>query len=127
MSEGAIDIFISRRVNNLKCEYWNLTNSNLDVDRNKFVYENKPSGFFTATEGSEYSESSQRSSVFLVDSNNLSLITSDDISDLKVQSIIKIDGNKKLWRVVSISKTPIKRISYLSNDSRFTYYLTLKG
>lgn len=127
MSEGAIDLFTSRRVNNLKCEYWNLTNSNLDVDRNKFVYENKPSGFFTATEGGEYSESSQRSSVFLVDTNSLSLITSDDISDLKVQSIIKIDGNKKLWRVVSISKTPIKRISYLSNDSRFTYYLTLKG
>ena len=41
MSEGAIDLFTSRRVNNLKCEYWNLTNSNLDVDRNKFVYENK--------------------------------------------------------------------------------------
>ena len=127
MSEGAIDLFTSRRVNNLNCEYWNLTNSNLDIDRNKFVYENKPSGFFTATEGSEYSESSQRSSVFLVDTNSLSLITSDDISELKVHAIIKIDGNKKLWRVVSISKTPIKRISYLSNDSRFTYYLTLKG
>ena len=127
MPEGAIDIFTSRRVNNLNCEYWNLTNSNLDIDRNKFVYENKPSGFFTATEGGEYSESSQRSSVFLVDTNSLSLITSDDIRELKVHAIIKIDGNKKLWRVVSISKTPIKRISYLSNDSRFTYYLTLKG
>ena len=100
MSEGAIDIFTSRRVNNLNCEYWNLTNSNLDIDRNKFVYENKPSGFFTATEGGEYSESSQRSSVFLVDTNSLSLITSDDIRELKVHAIIKIDSNNELDTII---------------------------
>lgn len=127
MIEGSIDIFTSRRANNLECEYWNLTSSNLNIDRNKFVYENKPTGFFTATEGSEYVESSQRSSVFMVDTNSLSLVTSDDIQEMKMNALVRIDGKEKLWRVVSISKAPLKRLSYLSNDLRFTYLLSLKG
>jgi hypothetical protein len=130
-----LDIWTSRRGNFIECEYWLKEDYVMDTNLVDFiknpddeiVYQREPDGVFFAKESGSYTSDNQTiAEAFMVKRESISLETSDDISRLRQNDIVKF--NDKKYRVDSIQKVPFKnQRQFLANSQSFTYYLTLKG
>lgn len=130
-----LDIWTSRRGNFIECEYWLKEDFVMDTNLVDFiknpddelVYQREPDGVFFAKELNAYTQDSQQiGETFMARRETITLETSDDISNLKRNDIVKF--NDKRYRVDSIQKVPFKnQRQFLANSQSYTYYLSLKG
>ena len=130
-----IDIWTSRRGNFIECEYWLKEDSVMSENLSDFIknpddeltYKSEPDGIFFAKEVNAYTQDNQViAEVFMAKRETITLETSDDISVLKRNDIVRF--NDKKYRVDSIQKVPFKnQRQFLANAQSFTYYLSLKG
>ena len=124
-----IDLYTSRRKAFLECEYWNQMENEYIVPASQIEHEQIPSGFFTAEIVSNLSEANQTiENVFLLQETSLTITTFDDISDLKINDIVKINDGQQIFRVDTINKEPLKKqTQFFLNGSSFQYFIKLRG
>lgn len=108
MVGGNADIFMSRRTNFLKCEYWNVIKQT--TDKNTLVNETQSTGtFFAKIENNTITNGANIiGQVFMFDSNNMTLSTNDNVCEMKKNAVVRIDGIDGLWRVDSVEKTMLR-------------------
>lgn len=121
-----LDIYRGRRGLFAKCTYWSQIRNEDIVLNSEIIYEATPSGHFYAKEVSSLTTDNQvLGEVFMFESNNVNLQTTDDISDLKVNDkVVYLD---KEYRVDSIQKTAENRQRQFRTKTSYTYYISLRG
>lgn len=120
MNNGSVNLFTSRRINFLECEYWLVSKNDISKDRTKLTYENVPEGQFTAKiENSVENRSTVVAQTFLFDTSSLAISTTDSVPGLKRNCLVSIKQFEGTWRVESIDQYPI-RINY-QFDNEITY------
>lgn len=124
MSYSYADPFVSRRDNFEECEYWI---RDINANPNELIHETKkPSGVFSAKiSNPENSSPSVIGGVFMFDSINLMLETYDDIKELKVNDIVRFNGN--IYMVTGIQRQPYRKNTQFNNDLRFKTFISLRG
>lgn len=86
----SVDIYHSRRGHFRYCQYWNRDENDQVGDLTKWMLERKPSGSFYATESSpKTNQADQLSNVFLFDKNVITLVTNDNVKDIKRGSVVQ--------------------------------------
>ena len=124
MPRGTVDIFTSRRTEEIECEYW-IAKDDKAPTLDKYDLDQIPDGTFFAKEvNMEMEEYQVVEQEFMFESHNVTLKTNDDIKDITKNSVVSYDG--ELWRVRNIQKEKVKKHSYNSLESTFRYYLSLR-
>lgn len=123
-----IDLWTSRRDKFLECEYWSQDMAEENgVDIDEIAYKLSSTGSFYAKESNQYTTENQvLGELFMAEEKNITLFTEDDISDLKVNDIVKFDEN--IYRVENIQRAPYKKQrQFLRNSYSNSYYISLRG
>ncbi|WP_281512135.1 hypothetical protein [Mammaliicoccus vitulinus] len=122
-----IDLWTSRRDTFIECEYWSQNEDEDIVNLNEIQYLKNPTGIFYAKESNAYLEDdSDINNTFLVQNNTVTLMTRDNISDLKRRDLVRYEG--KMYMVTSISKVKNRnQMQYLRHNYSCTYYINLRG
>lgn len=127
-----IDIYQSRRTNYNKCRYWIAQNTEAFKDLGDeavrrddgYVISQYCDGIFYAKERTAESEGNKIvENVIMFRKHEIQLETTDDISDLIVNSLVEYDGC--YWRVGNIQKSRKKKQSQFMRKTSYTYYLDL--
>lgn len=122
MSEGLMDMFVSRRTAFNECYYYKkFTNG---VNGNTLMYNDEPAGCFAAEEVNSYSTDSQQVGSLRTRSEHITLKTLDDISGTEIDDLVLYDDNK--WRVTNIQKTKITKENQFMREVHWEYYISLK-
>ena len=121
-----LDLWKGRRTLFIKCEYWSQIENEDIVARNQIIYERKPSGHFYAKEINSVTVDNQvLGEAFMFQSNNVTLQTTDDISNLSIND--KVKYLDKEYRVDSIQKIAENKQRQYRNKVSYTYYISLRG
>lgn len=119
-----IDIYHSRRGKFQRCVYW-LRDTSKNIDRNKFVLENEPTGtFYAKIVNNIINEAKQVQNAMLFDRDTVTIETNDDILDIKKGSLVKFLD--EIWFVENASFMPHNKESEFSNKLHTTTYLNLR-
>lgn len=125
MPRGTVDFCTSRRIEDVECEYW-IAKDEKNPTLNEYDLDEFPDGTFYANEVNvQMDEYQVVANDFMFESSNVTLKTNDDIRDITENSVVRYDG--KLWRVKNVQKEKVKKHSFMSNESTYRYYLTLRG
>ena len=118
-----IDIYHSRRGHFRYCQYWNRNEDDQIGDLTKWMLERKPSGSFYATEASpKQNQADQLSNVFLFDKNVITLVTNDNVKDIKRGSVVQYLYHA--WMVQSVQfELHHKESEYATEE--YTTYISL--
>lgn len=120
----SIDIYHSRRGKFRRCRYW-VRDTSKNIDRSKFVLENKATGVFYAEEvDSIVNDQKQVLNVMMFDKNSVSLETRDEVDDISRGSIVEYNGD--IWFVENVQFIPHKKETEFSNKLHFTTLLNLR-
>lgn len=121
-----LDIYRGRRDLFTKCTYWSQITNNDIVLNSEIVYNTTPTGHFYAKEISSLTTDNQvLGEAFMFESNNVTLQTTDNVSDLKVNDkVVYLD---KEYRVDNIQKTAENRQRQFRVKTSYTYYISLRG
>ena len=124
-----IDLYTSRRKAFLECEYWKQMENDYIVPASQIEHELIPSGYFNAEIVNNLSENNQTiENVFMLKETSLTVMTFDDVSDLEINDVVKINGNKMPFRVETINKEPIKKqTQFMVVDVAYQYFIKLRG
>lgn len=124
-----IDLYTSRRKAFLECEYWKQIDNDYIVPNSQIEYEQIPNGFFMAEIVSNVSVGNNEIyNVFMTQVKNLTITTCDDVSDLSVNDIVKINGENTIFRVENINLVPMKKqTQFIGKENSFQYTITLRG
>jgi hypothetical protein len=119
-----VDLFVSRRDLFVECEYW-LRDTNSDP--NELIYKSRnPNGTFDAKIPDTETLGKQiLGGVFMFDTTNLMLETTDDIHMLKENDVVRYQNN--FYMVEQIQKVAIRRNAQFFDDVQYKYYLSLRG
>lgn len=127
-----IDVYQSRRTNYIKCRYWiakdteafkDLGNQAIRRD-DGYKISQYCDGMFYAREVSGESEDNRLiENVILVRKSEIQLETTDNISDLIVNSIVEYDNY--YWRVATIQKVRKRKQSQFLRETSYKYVLSL--
>lgn len=121
-----LDLWKGRRTLFIKCEYWSQIENEDIVARNQIIYERKSSGHFYAKEINSVTVDNQvLGEAFMFQSNNVTLQTTDDISNLSIND--KVKYLDKEYRVDSIQKIAENKQRQYRNKVSYTYYISLRG
>lgn len=105
-----------------ECKFWFRSNYNGSVQDNDIAYSNKPDGYFWANEAGSYNVSDNAMGSVVFDAINATIVTRDDISELRKKDIVEFEGH--IWVVNSISKRRIRQF-YQVCDGMDLYEYTL--
>lgn len=123
MGKGRVDIYHSRRTMFNRCVYWNVSGQRAAED---IVMDTEPSGIFYAKEISPNANRPQEiMNIFMFDDNTITLLTEDNVSDMKKNSIVRYAG--QLWRVTNISRSIHLKESGVTRSKHCTTFISLKS
>lgn len=124
-----IDLWTSRRKAFLECDYWKQNENEYIVFGNQIEYENFPSGFFKAEFVTKINDANQNlENSFLLKETSFTISTYDDVSNLEINDIVRINGEEKKYRVNSINKSPTKKqTQFLIDKVSYQYFINLRG
>lgn len=117
-----IDIYHSRRINFTKCLYYKRNESINDLS--KYVLLEKPEGHFYARLYSPNSRQNQDiANTFRFSENSLTLVTEDDVDELKENNIVLYNG--KAYVVMGVQRELHLKESQYSGE-HYTTYISLR-
>lgn len=117
-----IDIYHSRRTKYKKCPYY-VEAPNRDLD--KWVLENKPSGFiYCQPVDMKTQDKNPLNNAMMFDKNSVVLMTSDHCDDLKPKSVILYDGHT--WTVDNLRQELHLKQSEFSKENHYDTYIYLR-
>lgn len=116
-----INIFNSRRSKFYHCHYW----CNIKGNWQEWVLNNEPNGFFYAKPSTPISKSGNPiQSSFLVDANNITIETNDDIKEIKQGCLVSF--NNRIWMVENAQNVLSTKKSQFRNGCVDKTILTLR-
>lgn len=128
---GLIDfMFTDRRDKFDVCIYWKTDKEILDAYGNKIYnkldyVETEPSGsFYGKLYSPQYFDKNIVGNSFMFDEEIVSIITDEDLSDLKINDIIKF--RNEIYRVDTISKKPKRKNNQFNDEVGYSYIINLK-
>ena len=118
----SVDIYRSRRTNYRVCKYW-LPDDNMN--RDKVILFKNPAGMFYATEANAINSNfNPIANAFGSNRNIVTLVTTDDVSDLKKNSIVLYLD--KSWVVDDIQREIFKKATEFDNEMHSTTYIGIR-
>lgn len=121
---GNVDLFHSRRTNHHKCDYWVRDERTASGTPEEWVYKNAKTGSFWAKIiETENNQMNVINGMWALDSNNLTLETTDDVYDLKRGSLVRFDDN--LWLVGNVQRKPYNKESEFSKKITYRYFIPI--
>ena len=118
-----IDLWMSRRDKFIQCKWFSQNETEPYVGNDQIEYFQHPSGMFYAKEMNSYSlENQALGDAFLVDANNITLETSDNVKDIELNDLVEYEGF--IWRVNSKTTRPVnkqRQFRRLRSISEITY------
>jgi hypothetical protein len=121
---GRVDLFHSRRINYDRCEYWVRDERDSTGSPSEWIMRNDKSGVFYARAISpENNQANVVSNVWMLDSNNITLETDDDIHEMTRGCIVKYDND--LWLVQGVQKSIHLKESEFSKHKHYKYIINI--
>ena len=121
-----IDLWKGRRDIFNKCKYWSQNENEDAVSIGEISYNKSNYKTFYAKVVNAITVDNQIiQDSFLVESNTVTLMTKDNISDMKVND--KVEFNEKEYMVESIQKILENRQRQYRRTPSYTYYISLRG
>ena len=122
---GRIDLFHSRRVNFIACEYWIRDERDSIGSPEQWILRNHPSGMFYARPVQAKSSYMQNiNGVWALDENHSTIETDDHIDDICRGSLVNY--NNHLWMVENIQKQVHIKESQFARDEDYKFILSLR-
>lgn len=117
-----IDIYKSRRGKFRKCTYWLATECR---NAAKWALEHTPEGIFYAEETTAFSsQGDQINNTILIDKNNITLKTNDDISNITRGCVVEYLGHA--WIVDNVQTEMIKKFTEFREDVVGITYVSIR-
>lgn len=120
-----VDLFHSRRGAFHRCLFWTRNERGI-ADSDSYIHNTTPAGVFYAKEGGAISvENNTLFDSFLLEQNDIMLISDDDLFDLTVNCLVLYD--EKIWIVQNLQKQVHMRERQYNKKTAYTYYIQLRG
>ena len=122
---GTVDIFYSRRTAFQECKYWIRDERAVIGNASEWILKNVESGTFWAREISpQYNQFGQVGNSFQYNKDGVTLECEDDISDIKVGSIVLY--NNKAWIVDNVQREIRHKESEFNIDTNYKYIISIR-
>ena len=124
MISGNVNPNTSRRIQNIRCEYWLVSKEDALVDKSVLINRKTSDGVFYAKLESDISNSSNVvANSFMFDSTSLTISTNDMVS-LKRNAIVVMWG--MVWRVDDVQIKPIRTINEFNMNPDFKTIIAMR-
>ena len=119
------DMYQSHSTYNYKCRWWRRKEEEADLS-DELVMKRVPDGQFLAKESSPlYTQNFQVGGVFMFEKENKTIKSPDNLSCLKSEDLVEVNGEK--WIVVNVQRSKSRvQNTFFAADNKCSHYWYLE-
>lgn len=122
---GSSDIYRSRRTQYARCRWWSRDEAER-IPLSDLIHDNGYKGIFYAREENAETHSDDIvSDAFMMDSQEITISTNDDVSELYPHDYVEYDG--RIWIAGSVQRSPVRKRSEFSSRREYKSVIPLRG